>query len=51
VVIKDLGIKEKAGGMGEDEIFRLKGEAQKIVDEANKKLDEAYAKKEKEILG
>ncbi len=50
-VIKDLGAKEKAGGIGKDEIFRLKGETQKIVDEANKKLDEAYSKKEKEILG
>ena len=41
---------EKAGGMGKDEIFRLKNETQKIVDEANKKLDEVYNKKEKEIL-
>jgi ribosome recycling factor len=50
-VIKDLGVKEKEGGMGKDEIFRLKGEAQKLVDGANKKLEELYAKKEKEILG
>ncbi len=50
-VIKDLDAKEKEGGMGKDEIFRLKKDAQKIVDDCNKKLDEANAKKEKEILG
>lgn len=49
-VVKDLTNKEKEGGYGKDEIFRLKNEAQKIVDDANKKLDEAFAKKEKEIL-
>ncbi|MEK7501377.1 MAG: ribosome recycling factor [Patescibacteria group bacterium] len=49
-VIKDLQVKEKAGGMGKDEIFRLKNETQKIVDELNKKLEEVYSKKEKEIL-
>ncbi len=51
VVIKDLQNKEKEGGYGKDEIFRLKNEVQKIVDEANKKLDEHYVKKEKEVLG
>jgi ribosome recycling factor len=50
-VIKDLQTKEKAGGMGEDDSFRLKNEAQKMVDEANKKLEELYVKKEKELLG
>jgi len=50
VVIKDLQTKEKEGGMGKDEIFRLKNETQKIVDESNKKLEEIYNKKEKEIL-
>jgi len=50
-VIKDLQNKEKDGGMGKDEVFRLKNEVQKIVDEANKKLEALYAKKEKEILG
>lgn len=49
-VIKDLQAKEKDGGMGKDEIFRLKNEVQKLVDEANKRLEDAYAKKEKEIL-
>jgi ribosome recycling factor len=50
-VIKDLDAKEKAGGMGKDEIFRLKKEAQKFVDEAVKKTDDLFAKKEKEIVG
>jgi ribosome recycling factor len=50
-VIKDLQAKEKEGGYGKDDIFRLKNETQKMVDEANKKLEEAYAKKEKEIVG
>jgi ribosome recycling factor len=50
VIIKDLQAKEKAGGMGKDEIFRLKNEVQKAVDEANKKLEDMFTKKEKEIL-
>ena len=49
-VVKDLQAKEKAGGYGKDEIFRLTKEVQKLVDEANKRLEDAYAKKEKEIL-
>lgn len=49
-IVKDLQDKEKAGGMGKDEIFRLKNEAQKLVDEANKRLEEVFAKKEKELL-
>lgn len=48
-VMKDLKAKEKAGGIGEDEVFRHEKEIQKFVDEANKKLDELYTKKEKEI--
>jgi ribosome recycling factor len=50
-VIKDLATKEKEGGMGKDDIFRFKNETQKITDEFNKKLDDIYSKKEKEILG
>jgi ribosome recycling factor len=50
-VIKDLQTKEKEGGYGKDEIFRLKNETQKIVDEFNKKLDDMNDRKEKEILG
>lgn len=50
-IIKDLQNKEKEGGYGKDEIFRLKNETQKFVDEANKKLDDHYSRKEKDILG
>ncbi len=49
-LIKDLQIKEKEGGYGKDEIFRLQKETQKLVDDMNKKLDEMYEKKEKEVL-
>ncbi len=48
-VSKDIEAKEKQGGMGEDDKFRLKADMQKIVDEANKKFDEVAARKEKEI--
>ncbi|MDE2038033.1 MAG: ribosome recycling factor [Patescibacteria group bacterium] len=50
-VIKDLQAKEKAGGFGKDDIFRLKNDIQKLIDESNKRLEEAYEKKEKEIVG
>ncbi len=48
--IQEIEKKEKAKEMGEDDKFRLKTEVQKIIDEANKKLEIAMAKKEKEIL-
>jgi ribosome recycling factor len=48
-VMKDLKLKVKAGGIGEDEMFRHEKEIQKFVDEANKKLDELFVRKEKEI--
>jgi ribosome recycling factor len=51
IIIKDLDAKEKSGGYGKDEIFRLKNEAQKLTDATNKILDELFTKKEKEILG
>lgn len=49
-VMKDLQGKEKDGSLGKDDVFRHKNEVQKMVDEANKKLEEIYSKKEKEIL-
>lgn len=49
-VIKDLQAKEKSGGFGKDDIFRFKNDTQKMVDDANKKLEDMYSKKEKEIL-
>lgn len=50
LIVRNLQEKEKSGGYGKDEIFRLKNETQKMVDEANKKLDEHYSRKEKEVL-
>ncbi len=47
---KDIQDKEKAGGMGEDEKFRLKNELQKETDTVNKNFGEQFTKKEKEIL-
>ena len=51
VVVKDLDAKEKSGGYGKDDIFRYKKDLQKLVDDCNKKLDDEYTKKEKEITG
>ncbi len=48
--MKDLQAKEKAGGIGEDEVFRHQKEIQKMVDEVNKKMEEYYIKKEREIM-
>lgn len=45
----DLDKSEKAGTLGEDDAFRAKQDLQKLVDEANSKLDDLLAKKEKEI--
>lgn len=36
--------------LSEDDRFRLKGDLQKFVDEVNKRLEELFIKKEKEIL-
>lgn len=41
---------EKDGEINEDEKFRNKEEMQKMIDEANKKLDEIEQRKEEEIL-
>lgn len=49
-VLKEVDHKEKAKEISEDEKFRQKSEVQKIVDEANKKIEETGLAKEKEIL-
>lgn len=49
-VNSEIDALEKLGGMSEDEKFRFKADAQKLVDEANKRLVELMEKKEKEIL-
>ena len=51
VVVKDLQAKEKSGAMGKDDAFRGTKDAQKLVDDANKKLEDLFAKKEKELIG
>lgn len=48
-VSEDLNAKKKSGAMGEDEMMRAKAEMEKLVQEASKKLEEMYEKKEKEI--
>ncbi|AKM84119.1 TPA: ribosome recycling factor [Candidatus Campbellbacteria bacterium] len=48
-VWEDIQKKEKNGEMGEDEKFSLKEEMQKYVDASNKKFEEIFSKKEKEI--
>ncbi|HBV01772.1 MAG TPA: ribosome recycling factor [Candidatus Taylorbacteria bacterium] len=47
--LKDIEEKVKQGGIGEDERFRLKKELEKMVESENKKLQEAFERKEKEI--
>ena len=49
-VWSEIQKKEREGGMGEDDKFRLKNEMQKIIDDAGKKLEEAAVKKDKEIM-
>ncbi len=46
----DIQDKEKGGELSEDEKFKAKDELQKIVDDANKKLEEMADRKEKEIM-
>jgi ribosome recycling factor len=47
---EDIQKKEKMGGMSEDEKFRFKSDMEKIIQEGNKALDDAAARKEKEIM-
>ncbi len=47
--MKALEAAEKAGGMGKDEILRLKAEAQKMIDVGNAALERLFEKKELEI--
>ena len=47
--LKALEAAEKAGGMGEDEVKRLKGEVQKLIDAGNESLIKSLERKEEEI--
>lgn len=49
-VHSDVDKQEKGGEMGKDDAFRAKQDLQKLVDETNKKLEDLFDKKEKEIL-
>ncbi len=46
---KEIEEREKKGGMGEDDKFRLKEDLQKLIDDSNKKLDEIAERKISEI--
>lgn len=48
-VVDDLNTKKKNSEMGEDDMMRAKTEMEKIVQDASKKLEELFDKKEKEI--
>lgn len=50
-VWNDIQDKERAGEMSEDEKFRGKDDLQKLVDEANQKLEGLADKKEAEVMG
>jgi ribosome recycling factor len=41
---------EKEGKMTEDEKFRAKEDLQKVIDEINRKLEDIFGRKEKEVL-
>lgn len=47
--LKALEVVEKAGGMGEDDVKRLKVEIQKLIDAGNDALAEVLKRKETEI--
>ncbi|MCR4274483.1 MAG: ribosome recycling factor [Candidatus Campbellbacteria bacterium] len=48
-VWNDIQVKEKSGALGEDDKFRAKEEMEKIITEANKKLEETARQKEESI--
>ena len=48
-VLKDVEGQEKSGAISKDEHFRVKTELQKMMDEITGKLEELFARKEKEI--
>jgi ribosome recycling factor len=48
-VVDDLNEKKKASAMGEDEMMRTKEQMEKLIQDASKKLEEMFAKKEQEI--
>ena len=49
-MLKGIDAKEKAKQISEDEKFRQSKEAQKVVDEINKKIEDMGKAKEKEVM-
>jgi ribosome recycling factor len=47
---KDIDDREKAGDFAEDDKFRAKEDLQKLVDQANKELEEISEKKVSDIM-
>ncbi|MFA5987697.1 MAG: ribosome recycling factor [Candidatus Paceibacterota bacterium] len=49
VVWEDIQTQTKDGTISEDDKFRAKDSLQKVIDEYNKKLEDLYSKKEREL--
>jgi ribosome recycling factor len=49
-VEKDIEATEKEGNFSEDDKFRAKEELQKLVNDINNRLEEAFNKKEADIM-
>ena len=49
-VLREIDHKEKEKEISEDEKFRQRGDAQKVIDEMNKKIEELTEAKENEIM-
>lgn len=49
-VEKEVEAQKKESEMSEDEMFRIKEDLQKKIDEANKTLEELFAKKETDVM-
>jgi ribosome recycling factor len=49
-VLREIDRKEKEKEIGEDEKFRQRGDAQKVIDEMNKKIENLTEAKENEIM-
>ncbi|MBI3442523.1 MAG: ribosome recycling factor [Candidatus Sungbacteria bacterium] len=48
--LREIDNREKKKEISEDEKFRQRGQAQKVIDEVNKKIEEMAAAKENEIM-
>ena len=48
---REVETQESEGALTEDERFRAKDDLQKVIDEANKNLENMFERKEKEVMG